>query len=43
MIVLSLSMGEKPNTHAAGEKFPAELYWQHLYAVWERVIESSEQ
>lgn len=26
--------GEKPNTHGIGEKFPAELYWQHRYAIW---------
>lgn len=29
----SLSVGEKPNSCAIGEKFPAELYWQRCCAI----------
>lgn len=32
-IFFTLSMGGKPNTHAIGEKFPAELCWQHCCTI----------
>lgn len=32
-IFFTLSMGGKPNTHAMGEKFPAELCWQHCCTI----------
>lgn len=40
---LQFEHGGKPNTYAVGEKFPAELYWQHCYAVcksdyWEQRV-----